>query len=91
MIHYHQLPIDVIPGTSPPKFRWRQKVSTFDGVRWIECDGPLPASVEDAIVVLIGLVKQQAQEIEGLKRHNDQLSKKAEGSQQQTGKKVSRG
>jgi len=62
------LPIDVIPDTSPPRFRWRQTVSTPLGDRVVDHEGELPSTVEEAVIILIAITKQQAQEIIGLRR-----------------------
>lgn len=52
------LPIDVVPGTDPPLFRWRHTVSTPAGPRTVDCGGPLPPSVEGAVRELIGRARQ---------------------------------
>lgn len=62
------LPIDIVPNTHPPKFRWKQAASTPLGPRIVDCEGELPASVESAVAELITLAKSQAQEIVGLRR-----------------------
>ena len=83
------LPIDVIPLNNPPRFKWTQVVDTPIGPKIVEHEGMLSPSVEDAVVLLIGIAKRQAQEIKGLQRMNelhceriaaqsDLLSKKAE-------------
>jgi hypothetical protein len=61
------LPIDIIPNTAPPKFHWRQTVNTPVGARTVEYDGELPATVEQAVVDLIGIAKQLAAENEALR------------------------
>lgn len=92
-----KLPIDVIANTNPPRFVWRQLTPTMDGLRVVECDGTLPPSVEGAVVALVALVKQQAQEIAGLQKQieghaeriaaqSELLSKKAEAAQPKRGK-----
>ena len=84
-----KLPIDVLPHTSPPVFRWIQSVESPVGTREIEYEGLLLASAEQAVVDLITLAKQQAHEIEELKKllgasydrvakQSDALSKKSE-------------
>ncbi len=55
-----KLPIDVVPDTSPPKFRWRQVVSTPVGDRTVDYEGELPPSVEVAVALLVSIVKQLA-------------------------------
>ena len=51
------LPIDVIPGTTPPRFRWKQVVETMDGRQMVDHEGTLPPSVEGAAANLIAMVK----------------------------------
>lgn len=63
-----QLPIDVIPGTHPPRFKWKQKVSTPVGTRVVDGEGPLPPSVEQAVIDLIALAIGQSDQIEQLKK-----------------------
>lgn len=65
------LPIDLIPNTSPPQFKWRQTVGTPIGDRTVDHEGTLPPSVEGAVLALIVLAKQQEQEIVGLRRRNE--------------------
>lgn len=63
------LPVDVIPLTRPVKFRWRQTVSGMDGIaRTIEHEGSVLLTIEEPLVELINLVKQQQQEILGLRK-----------------------
>ncbi len=54
------LPIDVVPGTNPPRFRWRTTVSTMDsaGHRVQDCEGALPSSVEVAVAKLVEVAKE---------------------------------
>lgn len=63
-----ELPIDVVPGRGPPRFRWRQMVSSPVGTKWVNHEGPLPPSVEEAVAALVRLAKQQAAEIEELRK-----------------------
>jgi hypothetical protein len=53
-----ELPIDVIPGSNPPKFKWRQKVTSPIGSHELEYEGLLPPAVEYAVIELIALVKR---------------------------------
>lgn len=53
-----KLPIDVVPGSAPPKFRWRQTVDTLAGRQVIDHEATLPPTVEVAVVRLIGIAKQ---------------------------------
>ncbi len=68
------LPIDVIPGTDPPKFRWRQIVGTVMGDRVMDYESGVPPTLEPALVELIALVKRQAAEIEELRRGNREVA-----------------
>jgi hypothetical protein len=76
------LPIDIVPNTSPPHFRWRQIVSTPVGDRMIEHSGPLPPSMEDAVAALIGLAKRLEMENTDLKKqiqgHCDRIAAQSE-------------
>ena len=67
-------PIERISGTNPPRFRWRQKLSTPFGDRVIDHEGMLAPTVEGALVEMIELVRRQAQEIVGLHRVNGELT-----------------
>lgn len=62
------LQIDVVPGSNPPKFRWRQVVEFQGQRRYIQHEGNLPPSVEVAVVSLINLAKQQDGEIKALRK-----------------------
>ena len=48
-----KLPIELIQGSRPPRFRWKRIVDTPDGKRPIECEGCVTASMEDALISLI--------------------------------------
>lgn len=48
-----RLPIEMVPGARPPKFRWRQVVSTPGGDRMVDHEGALPPSLEGAVATLI--------------------------------------
>ena len=69
------LPIDVLPGTSPPLFKWRQVVHTPSGSHTAECEGGLPVSVEQAVVSIISIAKQQAKDLEHSKKLIEELKK----------------
>ena len=69
------LPIDIISGTNPPKFRWRYTVDTMNGIVVQDCEGPLPLSVEKAVQLLIEVAKQALTENAALR---EQLSKRVE-------------
>lgn len=60
------LPIDLVPGTNPPQFRWRQVVDTIAGKRVVNHEGVLPPSVERAVETLVGVTKQLLMENAGL-------------------------
>ena len=47
------LSIDVVPGTDPPRFRWKQMVQTPAGPYPVDYEGVLPSSVEGAVRTLI--------------------------------------
>lgn len=51
------LPIDVVPGTSPPVFRWSQVVATPAGPRTSRMEGRLPANIEGAVLAMVQMVK----------------------------------
>lgn len=69
------LPIDVVPGTRPPRFRWRVAVGTAGGhgQRAVECEGSLPAGVERAVLALIGVAKAGEARCEELVKENATL------------------
>lgn len=47
------LPIDIVPGTTPPRFRWTQTVSTPAGAQRVPHEGALPPQIEAAVAHLI--------------------------------------
>ena len=53
-----KLPIDVMPGTNPPIFRWIQVVDTPNGWVTIDHEEALPSTVEKAVAHLIKIAKQ---------------------------------
>ena len=61
------LPIDVVPGTNPPIFKWRLTIDTVAGPVTSDQEGPLPASVEKSVVLLIQIAKQLIAENEELR------------------------
>lgn len=67
------LPIELVPGNTPPRFRWQHTTSTPVGERTVECEGLAPTSMERALVDLISLCERQAQEIAGLHRQVNSL------------------
>jgi hypothetical protein len=60
MIAETSLPIDVIPGTKPPIFRWKQTVDTPVGRRTVEQEGRVPPSMEAAVMQVIALAEAAA-------------------------------
>lgn len=62
-----ELPIDIVPGTEPPKFKWRMKVDTIAGVHTQVIEGRLQAGMDIAVAELIALTKRQDKEISTLK------------------------
>ncbi len=72
------LPIDVIPNSNPPRFRWRQIVPTPAGTKSVEYNGAqLPPSVEGAVIQLIELAKQQYADNVELRKKLELLTPKA--------------
>lgn len=67
------LPIEQIPNRTPPRFRWRQRVTTPNGSAVVEHEGSVPLTIEQALQSLIVLCKQQAKHIEELQRDNEGL------------------
>lgn len=68
------LPIDVVPNTSPPRFRWSQMIQTPTGPRMIEHEGVLPPSVEGAVLSLITLAKRRQKDNDTLHERVADLS-----------------
>lgn len=62
------LPIELIPGTRPPRFRWCQTISTLAGNRIISHEGTISTSLEDAVAELIELAQKQTDQIAILKQ-----------------------
>lgn len=61
------LPIDVVPGSSPPRFLWRQIIDSPIGSRILEHEGCLPPNVEEAVKALVYLAKELQRDNEKLK------------------------
>ncbi len=70
------LPIDVVPGTDPPRFRWTQRVSTPLGPRELPCEGCLPPGAEQAVAALVAMVNRQQREVEHLRLVNEGLAER---------------
>jgi hypothetical protein len=75
------LPIDVIPGTHPQRFKWQQRATTPIGDRVMDCEGPLPPSVEGAVVALINLAKRQAEHVVKLQEQCDEANRRANAAE----------
>jgi hypothetical protein len=69
------LPIDVVPGTNPPRFRWRLTVDTIAGSRTIDQEALLPSQVEKQIVALIKLVREMESQCTKLQAFKDWVHK----------------
>lgn len=71
----NELPIDVVPGTQPPRFRWRQTVSNpAGGITTVNHVDRLPVTAEQAILLTIGMARgyqQAAQERDKLQAFKD--------------------
>lgn len=53
----NKLPIDVIPNTNPPRFRWMKIFDKHTHPRKVQCEGVLDPSVEEAVLALIEYAK----------------------------------
>lgn len=67
------LPIDLIPNTHPPRFRWKHTVVTPIGQKTVECTGIMLPGVEESLITLITMAKKQAGEIAVLKQQIEGL------------------
>lgn len=54
-----KLPIDVIPNTNPPRFKWWQVFDATGTPRSVVCEGVVHPAIEKALLELIELVKTQ--------------------------------
>ncbi len=81
-VNVTNLPITLIPNTYPPRFRWRQVVTTPVGTRIVDHEGTLPPTIESAMLALLTLVRVQAATIEELqsqiKGHCDRIVAQSE-------------
>ena len=68
------LPIDVVPGTSPPRFRWRQEDSTPVGDKVVEHEGSLPPAIEAAVARLVEVARQLLADKAGLQKTVNELA-----------------
>lgn len=76
-----QLPIDVIPNSNPPRFKWSQVVETINGRQVVECEGGLPSSVEKSVADLIAMTKTLKEENRQLQERLDEANRKANAAQ----------
>jgi hypothetical protein len=75
-----QLPIDLMPSANGVlRFQWRQRVTSPVGEDWVEYDGPLPTTIEQAVATLIGITKGQAATIDRLTSENEELRRQVKG------------
>lgn len=75
------LPIDVVPGSRPLKFRWRAVVSALGvGMRTVEHEGPLPPAVEGAVAELVAIAKQLIVDNEAMARVNAEFAERIAAS-----------
>lgn len=70
-----KLPIDLIPNSHPPRFRWVQVVRTLGISTAVTHTGTLPTNVEDAVAKLVMMCKSQQEEIEVLRKKLESMSK----------------
>ncbi len=72
-----QLPIDIIPNCKPPRFKWKQVLTTPNGTRVVVYDGAVMLTLEGALVDLIELAKQQYADNVELRKKLELLTPKA--------------
>ena len=84
------LPIDVVPNTNPPVFRWRQSVSTINGngIAVVDHEGLLPPSVETSVVLLLDITKQLMKENALLQGSNTALAERVAAQSELLSKKA---
>ena len=75
-----RLPIDVVPGTDPPIFKWWQVVDTVAGRDVIKHESMLPPTVELAVERIISVAKQSLMENVSLKGQVAALQKQIDNS-----------
>ncbi len=86
-----KLPIEVVPSSRPPRFRWRQLVHGPGRSEYVEREGPVEASMEVALVEVIQLARSAAemqQEILGLRKQNEELHARLAALSEQVNKKA---
>lgn len=78
------LPIELVPNTSPPVFRWRQLVETLGGKQVIEHQEAVSPTMEVALVRLISAANQLAMENAALRGQVDGLVERSEARSAQS-------
>jgi hypothetical protein len=53
-----QLPIEQVPHSNPPRFRWKYVADTPNGKMVVDQEGALPPSMEVAMQRMISITKQ---------------------------------
>ncbi len=80
-----KLPIEQVQSANGvPSFKWRQRVTSPIGVTWVEYQGPLPSTVEQAVVKLIKIAQEQSAVIAKLTKENEELRQSVEVRDGQT-------
>lgn len=64
----NQLPVELVPGTFPRRFRWKCRTDSLEGMRVQNCEGIVTPSMEQALADLIALCRGQALQIERLQK-----------------------
>ncbi len=75
-----KLPIDVVPNTNPPTFRWTQTVGTLGADAVQDCEGMLPPSCERAVEAVIKIARTALEDNVILRSKMDSLQKRLDGS-----------
>ena len=83
-----RLPIDVVPGTQPPRFRWKQVVDTPAGRVAQEQEGLLPPSIERAVERLVTVAKQLWVDNVQLRGHVEGMSERIAAQAELLGRKA---
>lgn len=68
-----KLPIDIVPGTNPPQFKWSMIVDMPGGPKTIEFQECIPSYLEKAVETLIDITKQQQLELVSLREQVQSL------------------
>jgi hypothetical protein len=76
-----RLPIDVVPNTDPPRFRWRQLVGGFSGPQSLDHEGALPLTVEQAVLKLVQMNKRLLRENTSLSKQLDAANRRANAAE----------